>query len=312
MPSNGLDVPGFRHEALFYRDQRDFLDGTVPLVRDAVAQGAPVLVAVPAARSDGLRTELGDDAAGVAFADMEELGRNPGRIISAWRNFLGNHANAAGPPLGIGEPAWPGRTPAELIESDRHESLLNLAFDQGRPWRLVCPYDASGLDPDVLEAARCNHPHVSEQGVMSSSSGYDRGRHFGVPPLPEPAAEPATLHFGHHELRLVREFLARQARRAGITGQRLADLVLAVDELATNTLRHAAGHGTLRTWQEDGSLLCEVADGGHIADPLAGRSLPAPDEMGGRGLWLVNELCDLVQVRAAPGGSLVRVHMRAG
>ena len=306
----GLDMPAFRHEALFYRDDRDFLDGTVPLVRDAVAKGAPVLVAVPSSRSDRLRTELGDDAAGVAFADMEELGRNPGRIISAWRSFLRDHADVASAPLGIGEPAWPGRTPAELIECDRHESLLNLAFDDGRPWRLVCPYDAAGLDADVLEAARCNHPHLSEHGVTSSSGGYDRTRHFGVPPLPEPATEPATLHFGHHELRLVREFLVRHARRAGITGERLADLVLAVDELATNTLRYAAGHGTLRTWQEDGSLLCEVADAGHIADPLAGRSLPPPQEMGGRGLWLVNELCDLVQVRAAPGGSLVRVHMR--
>jgi anti-sigma regulatory factor (Ser/Thr protein kinase) len=303
-------MPAFRHEALFYRHDDDFLARTVPMVRAAVDAGSPVLVAVPDARGQRLRAALGEGAAGVAFADMEELGRNPGRIISAWRDFLGGHADGGGPPLGIGEPAWPGRTPAELIECDRHESLLNLAFDGGRPWRLVCPYDAAGLDTGVLDAARCNHPHVCEDGVMSSSSGYDRGRHFEVPPLPEPATEPATMRFGHHELGLVREFLTLQARRAGITGERLADLVLAVDELATNTLRYAAGHGTLRTWVEDGSLLCEVADDGHIADPLAGRSLPPPEELGGRGLWLVNQLCDLVQVRAAPGGSLVRVHMR--
>jgi anti-sigma regulatory factor (Ser/Thr protein kinase) len=311
MLSSETGQQAFRHEALFYRDDREFLDETVPLVRDAVGNGAPVLVAVPKARSERLRVALGEDAADVGFADMEELGRNPGRIISAWRDFVGRHAGAGSPPLGIGEPAWPGRSRAELIECDRHESLLNLAFDTGRLWRLVCPYDASGLDAAVLDAARRNHPHVCEGGVTSSSGGYDRGRHFGVPPLPEPASEPATLRFAHNQLGIVRDFVTREAARAGIAGQRLADLVLAIDELATNTLRYAAGHGTLRTWQEDGSLLCEVADGGHIADPLAGRGLPPPEELGGRGLWLVNQLCDLVQVRAAPGGSVVRVHMRA-
>jgi anti-sigma regulatory factor (Ser/Thr protein kinase) len=66
----------------------------------------------------------------------------------------------------------------------------------------------------------------------------------------------------------------------------------------------------VRTWRENDALLCEVADAGHIADPLAGRELPPPDQLGGRGLWLVNQLCDLVQLRSSPGRSVVRLHMR--
>jgi anti-sigma regulatory factor (Ser/Thr protein kinase) len=100
-----------------------------------------------------------------------------------------------------------------------------------------------------------------------------------------------------------------RAYAAGLAEPRIADLVLAVDELATNTLRYANGKGILRAWREDAALLCEVADGGHIADPLAGRELPPPDELGGRGLWLVNQLCDLVQLRSGPGHSVVRVSM---
>jgi anti-sigma regulatory factor (Ser/Thr protein kinase) len=88
--------------------------------------------------------------------------------------------------------------------------------------------------------------------------------------------------------------------------------VLAVDELATNTLHYARGGGVLRIWREDATLLVEVAAAGHIADPLAGRDCPPPTELGGRGLYLVNQLCDLVQLRSSSEGSVIRIHMQLG
>src|SRR5215208_5428871 len=304
-----LDSPGYRHEALFYRGDGEFLAGTVPLVRDAVAADAAVLVAVPQARSQALREALGRDGEAVSFAEMEELGRNPGRIIGAWRDFIREHAGGDVPPLGIGEPIWPERTEAELVECTRHETLLNLAFAPETPWTLLCPYDAARLAPEVLEAARRNHPHLVEEGTAYRSESFVR-EIPGPEPLPEPASEPVELRFITGQLGMVREFLTQRALQAGIEGERLSDLVLAVDELATNSLRYARGEGTLRTWRENGSLLAEVADGGHIADPLAGRDLPRPDALDGRGLYLVNQLCDLVQLRSSPEGSVVRVQMQ--
>ena len=102
------------------------------------------------------------------------------------------------------------------------------------------------------------------------------------------------------------------SRGAGFAGARAADLVLAVDELATNTLRYTRGEGVVRIWREDATLLVEVADDGHIADPLAGRDCPPATDLGGRGLYLVNQLCDLVQLRSSPEGSVVRLHMQLG
>ena len=303
-----IDPPGYRHEALFYRGDEEFLAGTVPLVRDAVSADAAVLVAVPRPRSRALREALGRDGERVAFAEMEELGRNPGRIIGAWRDFIRKHGGGHAPPLGIGEPIWPERTEAELVECQRHETLLNLAFSPETPWTLLCPYDAERLAPEVLAGARRNHPHVVEDGKSRRSDAYSR-QIPGPEPLPDPVAGAAELRFGTGDLGLVREFLAQRAASAGFHGQRLADLVLAVDELATNSLRYARSEGMVRTWRENGSLLVEVADGGHIADPLAGRDLPGPDEIGGRGLYLVNQLCDLVQLRSSPDGSVIRVHM---
>jgi anti-sigma regulatory factor (Ser/Thr protein kinase) len=82
------------------------------------------------------------------------------------------------------------------------------------------------------------------------------------------------------------------------------DFVLAVDELASNSVRHGGGRGVVRVWVHRQEIVCEVRDQGAITDPLAGRVRPALNQFGGRGLWLVNSLCDLVQIR--PGAVRVR------
>lgn len=301
------DSPGYRHEALFYRGDEEFLAGTVPLVQEHLDADAAVLVAVPRPRARALQEGLGADGDRVAFADMEELGRNPGRIIGAWRAFMRAHADGPAP-LGIGEPIWPERTEAELVECQRHETLLNLAFTAETPWTLLCPYDAEKLAPEVLETARRNHPRVHDESGWHRSVDFTRAIP-GADPLPPPVTDPVELRFASGDLSAVRGFLAHYAEREGFDAQRTADLVLAVDELATNTLRYARGEGMLRTWRDNGSLLVEVSDEGHIADPLAGRDCPPPDQIGGRGLYLVNQLCDLVQLRSSPDGSVVRIHM---
>src|ERR1700729_1357628 len=115
----------FRHEALFYNGDDGFLRGTVPFVTEGLQAGEPVLVAVRDERAQLLKHALGGDAARVRFVDMESLGRNPARIIPAWREFLAEHAEGEAPVRGIGEPAWPGRSEAELVEGGGHEALLN-------------------------------------------------------------------------------------------------------------------------------------------------------------------------------------------
>jgi anti-sigma regulatory factor (Ser/Thr protein kinase) len=90
---------------------------------------------------------------------------------------------------------------------------------------------------------------------------------------------------------------------------RATDLVLAVNELLTNSVRHGGGSGVLRIWQDDHTLVCEVRDRGRITDPLADRRRPDPGRTGGRGLWVANQLCDLVQLRSLDGENVVRVSM---
>ena len=54
-------------------------------------------------------------------------------------------------------------------------------------------------------------------------------------------------------------------------------------------------------------MLIEFEDRGTIDEPLAGRLRPTPTQQGGRGLWLANQLCDLVQIRSSELGTTVRL-----
>jgi anti-sigma regulatory factor (Ser/Thr protein kinase) len=108
----------------------------------------------------------------------------------------------------------------------------------------------------------------------------------------------------------VRSLVSAHACDAGLAEDAREDLVLAVNELATNSVQYGGGGGTLRIWSEPDSLVCDVRDRGYIDDPLAGRIAPPLDQHGGRGLWLVNHLCDLVQIRSTPNGTVVRVRAR--
>ena len=300
----------YQHEAFVYRGNEDFLRGTIPFVRDGVALGQPVMVAVTNPRLDKLRNALGADADGVYFVDMAELGRNPARIIPGWRAFLDNHVGTERPVRGIGEPIWAGRRPAEIVECQLHEALLNLAVDPDTPFWLRCPYDVDALDAPVLQEALHSHPAFVDGDDYRGSTAYGGAHHVGQmfgAELPEPTGATDELTFEGHQLATVRELVCRHAIDAGLGADRASDLTLALAEVATNSVRHGAGSGRLRIWREPDALVCEVTDRGLVDDPLVGRRTPPASDEGGRGVWLANQLCDLVQIRSSGGGTTVRV-----
>ena len=300
----------FRHEALLYEGIDGFMESVGSFIREGVRRSEPVLVAVDADKIARLKEALGDDARGVRFAEMRALGTNPGCIIPAWRQFVVDHADHGVPMRGVGEPIWPGRSPDELEECHRHEALLNTAFDDGPAWTLVCPYDTSALPAEVVEHARCTHPLVGHNGSSADSGTY---RELYADPLdgelPEPSAGTDDLEFTLDDLGSVRGRVMAWGQAAGLGSMRASDLVLAVNELVANSVRHGGGRGLLRSWREPGRLVCEVRDSGRIEDPLVGRGLPLDEAAGSRGLWLVNQLCDLVQLRSLESGAVARLHM---
>lgn len=304
-----MERAGFQHEALIYEGPDEYVEGTVPFLRAAVEAGEPTLVAVGATQRELLEGELGEAAERIRFADMAKLGRNPAWIIPFWREFVDEAGGRS--VRGIGEPIWSARRPAALDECQRHEALLNVAFAPGSSWSLLCPYDAGSLSDEVLEKVAGSHPHIHREGQVEASPLFDPEPDCFAGELPPPAATPETVAFGLAGLAEVRKKVARAAELAGMDPIAVADLVTATSELAANSVMHGGGSGVLRLWHEEGALLAEVEDRGRIEEPLVGRLRPGIRQEGGRGLWLANQLCDLVQIRSGEKGTTVRLHLLA-
>jgi len=303
--------PGYLHDVLFWSGERDFLTQTAAFVMHGVSAGEPVLVAVPEPRSRALQRHLGRAAVDVRFVDMAALGGNPACIIDAWSQFADECGER--PSRGIGEPLWAGRREAEVAECQLHEALLNVAIGPDRPLWLRCPYDAQGLPDPVLEHAMRRHPYVAATDGGAAASATYAGDVLGIEEfseaLPEPTTTPVVRSVGDGAaLRSLRDLVVHSAMLTGVDEERAADLGLAVHELAVNTITHGGGTGRLRLWRERGALVCEVSDEGVVDNPLAGRHQPEQEAPQGRGLWMVNQLCDLVQLRSGPQGTQVRIH----
>ncbi|MDQ0829444.1 anti-sigma regulatory factor (Ser/Thr protein kinase) [Streptomyces achromogenes] len=298
----------FEHPALFYRSAREYVDRTVSFVQEGLDVGEPVAVAVPGPNLELIREALGADARAVLLLDMAEAGRNPGRIIpKVLRGFADGHRH--GRVRIIGEPVWPGRSALEYPACAQHEALINAAFE-GRAVTVLCPYDETRLDEEVLADARITHPTVLTGDTESASDVYDwrsvvARYNRPLPPVPDAA----TFSFGAQELAAARAFAADAAGRLGLAGQRLTDAELAVAELTTNSVVHGGGRGTLAVWADGGQVVCEVRDAGRMIDPLAGRRPPEHGQIGGRGLMLVHYVADLVRTHTADDGTTVRFYL---
>ena len=297
----------FRHEVAFYSGLDDLGHAVRPFIREGVALDEPVLVAMVPAKLAILERELGADAVRVDFMDMSELGANPACIIPEWRRFL-EDSHDSGPVRGVGEPAWPGRRAVELDEAELHESLLNVAFDDGPGWRLMCPYDESMLPVAVVEEAVRNHP-VLQPGASRAVEygGHAHALEGFTSPLPNVPSQAVTYRFVGHDIAIVRRRVRDVCREQNLSPARADDLMLAAHELATNSVVHGGGGGELAIWREPGALVVEISDSGRIDDPLVGRGLLDPDSENGRGIWMANQLCELVQVRSGTRGTQVRL-----
>ncbi|GAA3249980.1 hypothetical protein GCM10017691_61450 [Pseudonocardia petroleophila] len=120
-----------------------------------------------------------------------------------------------------------------------------------------------------------------------------------------------VLSFGPDGLAAVRHVTREGAAAAGLAADRVEDLVLAVNEAATNAIEHGGGSGTVRCWTDGASFVVEVrSPAGPPLHEDAGRTPPDPRQPRGRGLWLMRHLTDRLEIEPGPVGSTVRMRVR--
>jgi anti-sigma regulatory factor (Ser/Thr protein kinase) len=297
------------HFAAFYASAAEFITAVRAFAGEGPDESEPVLIVAPGGAISLLCGSLADHGRQVTWADMTWIGTNPARIIPVISAFASSHPGRA--VRCVVQPLWDAQTREQLRETIRHEALVNLAFASTQV-AILCPYDVGRLDAGIIAAAEQTHPALIRDGAARPSPGYDAGIVFPAgydAPLDPPPGHAAVLAY-RTDLSRVRSFVAEHARKAGAAGRPADDLVIAIGELAANSYRYTSAGGRAAIWADAGELICQVQDTGHITDLLAGRRRPAPGDGAGHGLWLVHQLCDLVEIRTGPAGTQIRVHLQ--
>ena len=302
---------GLRHEACLYNGQDEFVKLMMPWVRDGIANGDPIIAVSHSANLDALRDALGADARQVEMRTSDSWYLSPAKSFRGFINFASAHPNASCVRM-IGEPIWPLGWAAAVREYAHYEAVFNVIAGDSPIWAR-CPYATSELPDAVLEHALSTHPHVNTAETSSASGRFVEPEDYCArlaAAMSEPA-EPTEPIPVTADLQSLCQAVAAEAAAAGVLPARLRSLQLAVHELAANALGHGDGSATLRTWTSADSFVCEVSSSGReLSETTAGYVPINPAIGGGRGLWLVRQLCDLVEVRSRNGRNAIRVHMR--
>jgi anti-sigma regulatory factor (Ser/Thr protein kinase) len=300
------------HQAFLYAGLDEFLDETVPFLREGLEDGEAVVVVVREPGLAALRDSLGPCGDLVDYYDSAEFYRHPVRTLKMYQELVNRKA-----PLrvrALAEPNWGGQSPREMMEWARYESLINVVFtDSGA--QALCPYDQATLSEEVIDQARRTHPRLRTKGghtgvsadylsPVDYGSDCDRG-----PRLERPTtAEYFPIH--DDDLHVLRALVAERARLHGLDRQTSRNLVTAVNEVASNAVRHGTPPMGLSIWTDGGDLTCEIADNGFWRPgPLTGFIPPDSALQRGFGLWSVRLLVDLMELHAGWEGTFVRLHV---
>jgi anti-sigma regulatory factor (Ser/Thr protein kinase) len=305
------------HQALLYGSEEEFLAATIPAIHDGLECDEPVQIITTDRTAGWLRAALGGDAERVTFRASSQYYRHPVRALAATYHTT-HSASLDGQPLRIiAEPWWTTRTAPETKEWIRYESLVNTAL-AGADVTLMCAYDTTAIDQNLLAQVTRTHPELVKSGQPAPSPGYADPEVFNSEcnslPLPELPAPTLWLTFDRTEqLATLRDFVTAHASQIGADSRSVAPYVQAVDEVTTNAIEHGGGSGVLQVWTGPQTILCEVSDtGAGLRDPLAGQLPCPPGQRSERGLWLARQFSDLLELHSDPAGTTVRLHLNRG
>jgi transcriptional regulator with XRE-family HTH domain len=160
--------PMLEHRAFLYRNDEEFLDTAGPFLAEGIERSEALLALTNEANVELLRDHLGSDAREVEFVDSTSWYTAPGVALDALLAFVNSRVEGgAAWARVIGEPVWGVGSEWDVRRWMRYEALVNVAM-AGLPATILCHYDESSVDPEVLEQARETHPEtVGRDGIKT-------------------------------------------------------------------------------------------------------------------------------------------------
>lgn len=284
----------FQHDAFVHDTDDDYVAALVPMLEGALERGEIAAAVVSSPKASLLGQALGRRADRVELVDAGSWYEHPVSTIAAYEARLNRSPSGVRTFL-VGEVQF-GDDPGDWTAWTRYESLLNSAL---APYdaSVVCPYDRRILPAKIVEDALRTHPFVVDGGGRHPSRSYCEPEVM-LPTLPPtvdiPGREPDIEVSLSRSLREARRQLSSVTTSAGFDAERSDELTLAVNEIATNALKHGRGPGTVQVWVDGTGLTCVVKDHGAGASPQAGFRAPPLGAASGYGLWLSRRIFDRV------------------
>lgn len=300
-----------RHAAGFHRSADDLMAQLVPLVVAGLSRGEPVAVALRPPTLLALQEILDRPAGLISLSTPDGPDSGSGQTVAARRaRELRELCSTSGrPAIVLTEHCsrYDGVDGSYWTELD---AAVNIALAE-LPVSLTCFFPELPLHLEVLDGARRNHPLLLVDGEVRHNPGHrDPRAVLAERPAPAPVllgAPDLQLTFGAWQLHDVRVAVEHTLLTAGYGRERAEDVVLAVNEVATNAVEHGATDATLYLWMDGDGFVCEVHDRGTLRDPLPGLQAPHPSDPRGRGVWIARQLCDTLHVWTDSGGTHVRM-----
>lgn len=296
---------GLQHVHVLHRGPDDLVDRVAADASAGIESGEAVLVCLPPPEWDLVARRLGPVASQVTYQPGADRYARPVAAMSVLADFVDGALTEGRPGVrSIGAIPYTGtRADSAWV---RYEAAVNAVF-RDVPLRAVCLADAERTPAAALDALV--HVHDDDDGrppPLEAQLRYLRT-------LPTTAAVPtgaADVDLTGH----VTPGMVRRATAAVLVGEldedELADVNLVVSELVANAQLYASGCRRARVWLDGTHVTAAVSDDGGGPDDVAAGLRPAGLALGGRGLWIVHQLCESVDFETTASGHTVLARYR--
>ncbi|MBV9652247.1 MAG: sensor histidine kinase [Pseudonocardiales bacterium] len=299
----------FAHVAVLYGSDAQLRNLLLPYLAGALGRREEVLVVISVTAERVLRDALGDAADSVQWGGPGLSYERLGRMFGAFSDYLEQRHRAGVPAHVIAEPD-PDISYDRLSQYLRHLSMANEVYAAyGCPMLFL--WDERRYPHEVMAHVRAVHPLLFDSGGLVINAEYCAPPDYLAANVPSVPAVPIDLDldvllYSPDGLALLRRRLRSWGTDAALGDRDTDDIVIAVDEIATNALEHGQPPARVRGWSTADAVFIRVDDHGRVGIPqTTGYVRPRTDARRGRGVWMARHLADVLTTHHSPTGTTV-------